>query len=228
MAYTKRNARKRRPAFKRRRPARSNFGNSLVTALKGYALTKLKQKLGLNTESKFVDVAGTTTATGTLAARIAAPTIAQGNTIGTRNGASVRISKVETRISIVAAAAATAPTNVRIIQVRNTRTGQATPADILETTTDFASPINNECADNGITVLRDMVVPLGTATGGDGAQYVEWTHTGLSDHMIWPDADTTGTPAACIKGCISTLWMLDNVTTAPVFTAKSRYWFVDN
>lgn len=227
MAFTRKRkyAAKRRP---KRRAARSSFSGSLVSAIKGYALTKLKQKLGLNTESKFVDVAGTTTATATLTSRIAAPTIAQGLTVGTRTGASLRVTKVETRISIVAALAATLPTNVRIIQARNTRTGQSVPADILETSTDFSSPINNECAANGIQILKDVVVPIGTATGGDGCAYLQWTHSALSDHMLWPDADTTGTPAACIKGCITTLWMLDNVTTAPVFTAKSRYWFVDN
>lgn len=218
---------KRRPA--RRRSTRSgNSGTSFVSLLKGYALLKLKQKLGLNPESKYVDVAGTTTSTGTLQSRIAAPTIAQGLTNQTRTGATVRISKVETRISIVAATAATSPTTIRIIQVRNKRAASAQPADILQTTTDISSPLQSDYQANGVQILKDITVCLGTATGGDGCQWVEWTHTGLSDHVTWPDSDTTGLPGAAEQGCISTYWMVDNVSTSPVFTSKSRYWYVDN
>lgn len=226
MAYRRKYAPKRRAA-PRRRP-RTTTGSSFLNALKGYALLKLKQKLGLNPESKYVDVAGTTTATGTLQSRIAAPTIAQGLTNTTRTGATVRISKVETRISIVAAAAATSPTTIRIIQVRNKRAAQVPVADILQTTTDISSPLQSDYVANGVQILKDMVVCLGTATGGDGCQWVEWTHTGLADHVVWPDADTAGTPGAAEQGCISTYWMVDNVSTAPIFTAKSRYWYVDN
>lgn len=226
MVYKRKYAPKRRAPPRRR--ARANTGSSFVSLLKGYALLKLKQKLGLNPESKYVDVAGTTTATGTLVSRIAAPTIAQGNTNQTRNGATVRISKVETRISIVAHPTATTPTTIRIIQVRNKRAASVQVADILQTTTDIASPLQSDYAANGVVILKDMVVCLGTATGGDGCQWVEWTHQGLSDHMVWPDSDTTGLPSAVEQGCISTYWMVDNVSTAPVFTAKSRYWFVDN
>lgn len=226
MVYKRKYAPKRRAPPRRR--ARANTGSSFVSLLKGYALLKLKQKLGLNPESKYVDVAGTTTATGTLQSRIAAPTIAQGNTNQTRNGATVRISKVETRISIVAASTATSPTTIRIIQVRNKRAGSVQPTDILQLTTDISSPLQSDYVANGVVILKDITVCLGTATGGDGCQWVEWTHTGLADHVVWPDSDTAGTPAAAEQGCISTYWFVDNVSTSPIFTSKSRYWFVDN
>lgn len=218
----------RRKASARKTKSTNYTGAMVLSALKGYALTKLKQKLGLNTETKFLDVAGTTTATTTLSTRIQSPTLAQGLTDSTRTGASVRITKVETRVSIVVPAAATTANVVRIIQVRYLRTGAPALADILDTTTDITSPLNDHHADLGVQILKDLSVPLGTATGGDGSAYVHWTHTGLADHMTWPDADTTGTPAACLKGAIYTYWMVDNVTTVPVFTSKSRYWFVDN
>lgn len=227
MAYGRRNYAPKRRAPKRRARA-SNSGTTFVSLLKGYALLKLKQKLGLNPETKYVDVAGTTTATSTLQSRIAAPTIAQGNTNQTRNGATVRISKVETRISITAASTAVLPTNVRIIQVRNKRAAQVPVADILQTTTDITSPLQSDYQANGVQILKDITVCVG-AKEGNGSQWVEWTHTGLSDHVVWPDSDTAGTPGAAEQGCISTYWMLDGAfDVAPTFAAKSRYWFVDN
>jgi len=227
MAYN-RKRRNYRPKRPRRAKASPSFGAQAITALKGYALLKLKQKLGLNPESKFVDVAGNTTSTSTLASRIAMATIPQGNTIGTRSGASIRISKVETRISAVATAGATAGTNIRIIQLRHSQPSAPGVAEILESTTDIASPINNEAKDNGITILRDEVLSLGTALSGNSAVYTQWTHVGLADHVVYPDADTTGLPADTVKGLIATYWFCDNITSAPYFTAKSRYWFVDN
>lgn len=227
MPYKRKYVGKRRPSA-RSRPRTTNYGASFLNTLKGYALLKLKQKLGLNPESKFVDVAGTTTATGSLVLRIASPTIAQGDGVGSRSGASLRISKVETRIGITAVAAATAGCNVRIIQVRHLKDGTPSTSAILEDPNDFASPISNHVTEQGVVILRDEVVSLGTAAGGPSAVSTQWTHTGLADHMTWPDSDTTGLPSALTKGMIATYWMVDNLTTAPYFIAKSRYWFVDN
>lgn len=227
MGYTrKRKYVPKKRTYKRR--ATASTGTQVLSMLKGYALTKLKQKLGLNTETNYVDVNGTTTATTTLASRIASPTIAQGDGVGNRAGMSVRISRVDTRISIVVPAAATTANVVRIIQVRHRRTGAPALSDILETTTSITSPIADHAKRMGVDILKDICVPLGTATGGDGSAYVEWSHVGLSDHMTWPDSDTTGLPSACINGCINTYWYVDNVTTVPVFTSTSRYWYVDN
>lgn len=226
MAYKRRSSYRAKRA-KRPRRSGASFGTLAITALKGYALNKLKQKLGLNTENKFVDVTGAATVSTTLTNRIAGPTIPTGSAIGERNGASVRISRVDTRVCMYLPALATTACNVRIIQVRNSHGNNATVGDVLEVTTELASPINNEARDNGLQILKDVVINVPTANGGPGVT-LEWSHVGLTDHMIWPDSDTLGTPAAAIKGVIQTFWFADNITTSPVVTAKSRYWFVDN
>jgi hypothetical protein len=200
----------------------------LLAALKGYALTALKRKLGLNTETKYVDVAGTTTATGTLATRIASPTIPQGATVGGRNGAGVRVTKVEQRINIEAATAATKGCNVRIITVRHKHSGTPAVADVLQVTTDFSSPIHNNIVANHIEVISDQTYTVGTSTSENATVLVANTFSRANWQMEWTDADTTGVPADLINGGIVTMWMIDNVTTAPVFTSTNRVWFVDN
>jgi len=218
---------KRRPT-KRRRTSAPSTGAALLAALKGYALTALKRKLGLNTETKYVDVAGSSTATATLASRIVSPTIPQGATVGGRNGAGVRVTKVEQRINIEASAAATKGCNVRIITVRHRHSGVPAVADILQVTTDFSSPIHNNIVANHVEIISDQTYTVGTATSENSTVLVSNMFSRANWQMEWTDADTTGVPANLINGAIVTLWMVDNVTTAPTFTSTNRVWFVDN
>lgn len=219
---------KKRPAYKKRaRKASTAYGTLALNALKGYALAKLKQKLGLNTEEKHADTNSTTTATGTLASRIASPTIPQGDSDSTRTGSQIRITRVDTRIVITPATAGT-PTACRIIQIRHLQPTAPGLGNILEDTTRITSPLNEQIHNYGIQVLKDITVPVNNVTGG-GSTIVEWTHRGLSDHMVWAETDTTGLPSGTIKGLIATYWMLDaNFSVAPVFEGTSRYWYVDN
>lgn len=222
---TKKYAAKRRP--KRRAP--QSFGTLAVNALKGYALTALKRRLGLNTEEKFVDVNSTTTATSTLAQRIAFPTIPQGLDDNSRVGNGFRITRVHTCIHITAASAQALPTVVRIIQVRNKATGEPIVGRILETTTRSTSPYNSEMAKLNIEVLFDRSVTITPKSGGGSSAVVEWTHSRANDQVVYPTDDTTGLPSNLTSGCISTWWMLDlNFDVSPVFQATSRYYYVDN
>lgn len=223
----------RRKAYSnKKRPVRragTSYGTMAVNAIKGWALTKLKQKLGLNTEEKYVDVNGTTTATSTLAQRIASPTIPLGTDDNSRNGSSIRITRVHTCIHITAASAQTLPTVVRIIQVRNRAVDVPNVARILETTTRSTSPYNAESKELNIDILYDRSVTIAPKTAGNSSAVVEWTHQAMGDHMVWPTTDTTGLPADLNKGAIATFWMLDlNFDVAPVFQATSRYYYVDN
>ena len=225
MPYKKKYAVKRRPTRKAPRRAAKETIQGL---LQGAALGYLKRRLGLNTEHKFVDVSGSTTASATLTANIACPTIAQGSTDNQRSGASLRVTSVETRMSFTAAVAFL-PCNVRIIQTRHREASNATSTEILETNTDITSPINKNAAANGITILKDMVIQVNGSTAGDGAAYVQWTHSGANDHMLYLTADTTGVPTNLLQGAIQTWVMLDGgFSISPVITSTSRFLYVDN
>jgi len=204
------------------------MGAQALSLIKGYALTKLKQRLGLNTELKYVDVNGTTTATTTLTSRIATPTIPQGSAVGQRNGAGVRCVKIDQRICIEAAAAATKGCQIRVITVRHKSAAGANVADILQVTTDISSPLHNNLAANHIELISDQTYTLGHATAPNSTILIENTFSRPNWQMEWTDADTAGTPANYINGAIATYWMQDQVSTAPVYTSTNRYWFVDN
>ena len=222
----KRYAVKRRPS--RKAPRRSPQV-TIQSLLQGAAVGYLKRKLGLNTEEKFIDANGTTTATSTLVQRIAMPAIPQGVGDNERVGSNLRITRVETRIIISAAAAATTGGVVRIIQVRHKEAVAPTAAEILEVTTEASSPYNKKQKELGITVLKDIFVPIGTVTGGNSVAAVEWTHSGTNDQVSFATADVTGVNTNVYTGVISTWWMMDsNFSTAPVFASTSRYYWVDN
>lgn len=217
--------------YRRRRAAGSSGGlaSTVLRALKGYALLALKRKLGLNTETKYIDVVGSTTATATLGSRISSPTIPQGLTVSQRQGVNIRVTKVEQRINILAAAAATNGCNVRILTVRaKLQDGVPVVADILQTPTDFSSPIHNLFKEHGLELLQDEIVRVGTPTADNASVTIERTFSLPNGQMTWIDSDTTGVPANLVRGAIVTYWYLDNVTTAPYFTATNRFWYVDN
>jgi len=229
MVYAKkrRYVAKRRP-IKRRSTSRGSMGSQVLSLLKGAALGALKRRLGLNTEEKFVDTAGTTTSTATLVSRIVSPTIAQGLTVGTRSGAGVRVTRIQQRINVAATSAATLGTTIRVITVRHRHSGVPAVGDILQTTTDISSPLHNNLAANHIELISDRSYVLGTALSGTGQLLIENEFSRAIWQMEWTDADTTGVPANLINGAIVTLWMQDAVTTAPVWTSTNRVWFVDN
>lgn len=220
--YKKRSIRvsKRRPKSRK-----TSWGGMAFNALSGYALRSLKKKLGLNTESKIAGTNGTTTATTTLVARIAMPTIIAGTSnVGQRVGSSIRITAVKTRIAAIMPSTATTSNLVRIIQVRDRQNGNPTVADILETPTEFCSPLNNNFVAAGLQLLKDVVLPC---TLRDPL-FLEWTHSALNDQCVYPDGDTAGAPSSLIEGSIVTHWMVADGTSIPIFSSRSEFYYVDN
>jgi len=230
--YQKTTQYRRKAYSNKKRPVRragTSYGTMAVNAIKGWALTKLKQKLGLNTEEKFVDVNSTTTATSTLTQRIAFATVPQGLTDETRVGNGYRITRVHTTLHITAASAATLPAIVRVIQVRNRASGAPINTRILEDTTRSTSPYNSEMKALNIDVLYDRTVLVNPKTAGGCSAVLEWTHQAANDQVVYPTTDTTGLPADVTSGAIATFWMLANsFDVAPVFEGTSRYYYVDN
>lgn len=193
------------------------------------ALDRLKSKLGLNTESNYIDATGSTTSTATLSSRIAHPTIPQGSGVGQRVGSSLRLTRLDLRINIANVAAMTSDTSVRILVVRNKANGGAQPADILQTTTNFASPIHHLFKEHELVLLWDEIVTVGTATSGMGPVNIVRSFTGENWHVQFDDTDTSGVLANVVEGAISVFWMLDYVSgAAPVFNSICRYHYVDN
>jgi len=199
-----------------------------MALIKGAALGALKRKLGLNTEQKYVDNSGVVTCTGTLVLKIQPPVIVQGAAVDERNGAGVRITKVQQRINIIADVAATNGCNVRIITVRHLHAGNPAVADILQQPSDITSMLHNNLAANHIELISDQVYSVSYSGAGNPAVYIENEFSRANWQLEWTDADTTGAVANIINGGISTHMMIDNVTTSPDITYTQRYWYVDN
>ncbi len=204
-------------------------GGALFDSMSRSALDSLKSKLGLNTEENYADGALTTSLTSTLQTKLTPPTIAQGTGVGKRIGASVRIRRIEVRVQVTAAAASTTGNTIRLILTRNNEPGQASVANILQTTTDISSPLNHQVGVLGIQVLRDVTFDVNNA--GPGSYYYKTTilDTEVPEmHMVWPDSDSAGTPGALNEGCINLYMMSDSITTSPVVTGTVRLAYVDN
>ncbi len=213
-----------------KKPAKTlsqRFAASAIDKMSEYAVLALKNRLGLNTEHKYVDTNGTTTVTGTLVNRIGSATIPQGDGVNARNGNSVRITSAELRIDAMPAAAATAPTTIRVIVVRFLQPTGPVNTDILQVATDITSPLDAFISEHGIEILDDFLMRVPTVGGGVGA-YVSKTYTGLDWQMVWTEADTAGSPANLITGGITTWWMGNSISTAPVMTSTMRLNYVDN
>lgn len=202
-------------------------GGALFDHLSKRALTSLKSQLGLNTEDKFVDTAGTTTATTTLTSRIASPTIPQGLTASTRSGSSIRITKAQLRINIQSGDAAL-PVLVRVIVTRFRQPSAPATSAILQTTTDFSSHLNHHFTANGLELLMDKVYTVGSKTSDTGSIYINKTFTNPNWHMIWADSDTTGVPADLLEGAIYVHWYADQTAFPPIFNSTMRMTYVDN
>jgi len=160
--------------------------------------------------------------------RITTPTIPQSAAVGGRNGAGIRVTKVEQRINVEASVGATKGCNIRVITVRHKHSGLPAVADVLQVTTDISSPIHNNIVANHIELISDQTYTLGTVTSENSTLLIENTFSRANWQMEWTDADTTGATANLINGAIVTMWMCDQVSTAPIFTSTNRVWFVDN
>ncbi len=205
-------------------------GGALFDSMSNAALQRLRDRLGLNTEENYVDMALTTTFTSTFASKTTTPAIAQGTGIGSRVGASIRLTRIELRVCIAPAPTQTASSVCRLIMTRNRETGTASAANTVQTTTDVSSPLNHQFTDLGLELLLDEAFPVGLAANG-----AVWFKRVITDrqmpdmHMIWPDSDSAGTSGALNEGAINLWGAVDAVNTAsPIITGRLRLCYVDN
>lgn len=237
-----------RPAYrpKRRAPARRKptraskwaprtaTGSEVVSALGGYALAKLKAKLGLNTETKYVDTVetnvGTSSTCGTLAYAL---TIPQGSGNGTRDGASCRLTSYVMRMRIIANTAAVVGTLVRVLMVRwkDSRGASITATSLLDDSTRITSQYNLGGTANaiGYTVLYDETVYINIDTTSECQKVLTFKYTPLQHHLEWTDADTTGVIGNLQDGLIRGYIMTSETgANTPNYWSDTRVEYVDN
>jgi hypothetical protein len=211
---------------KGKKTAWQTHGGALFDHMSKSALDSLKSKLGLNTEIKYADNTGTSTTTATCVARINFPAIAQGLTSSSREGASIRVTKVRLRMDMQSQNVAA--TQIRILVVRFTRSGAPVVADIVQSATNFSTILNHHFYENGYQLLMDKIVTVG-GTGSDNAsQHVIETFSNANWHAVWPDTDTTGLASALSEGNITVFWWADSISVAPIFNSIMRVEYVDN
>lgn len=233
MPYKRRTPYKKRTYRKRRAP-RSSFGSAALSALKGFALAKLKSKLGLNTEKKWLDTIETNVGTNSTCVAMAyALTIPQGDTVNARNGQSIRMTGYQCRIRIQANAAATTPCYVRIMFVKFKDTRGTTPAssDFLDATNRITSlyDMGDAAASIGYSVLYDRTVPINIYTSDDSTKFLVFNYTPLSHHLKWDATDTTGNVSSLQDGFIRGFIMTSETgVNTPNYFADHRVKFVDN
>ncbi len=214
---------------KPKKTAWQTHGGALFDSLSGAALMRLKDKLGLNTEENYTDQNTSVAMSASFVSHMSAPTIAQGTGVGARVGASIRVTRIEVRLCLSAAAASTTGNLARFILTRNNEPGVAAAANILQSTSLITSPLNHQIEALGIEVLMDVTVPINNAGLGPA-----WIHRTITDrdypnmHMIWPDTDTTGLGSALTEGCINLFAIVDSISTAPTLTGTVRICYVDN
>lgn len=230
-----------RRVVRRPRPykAKSSVAQQVMSALTGAALNRLKSKLGLNTELKFVD---TPTAsymlTNTLSAWLALTTTAipQGDGVSQRNGAGFRLVRYFLKGSLYNSPGNTLAGRVRIIWVNWGKNAAGLASSVLQVSTDINSPLNTDPL-VPFKVISDKMHYVGVEPSGglqSGAipvyQEIDFDYQPLSHHVRWTDSDTAGGPANLIEGQIAMYVIADafSVGAPPYIKVYQRIQYVDN
>jgi hypothetical protein len=213
-------------------------GGQFIDHLGKAAVDKLKVKLGLNTETKFLyEAIGASVLGTTLGQAMANPVIAQGAAFNQRVGASLRVTRVRYQFSIASASTTTGACAVRVIFAYKDKDvgGVAIAANqVLQTTSDSNSlpAFSLKMKATGIRVLFDKTYYLGVPASDNAV---------VCDHFDWKpetfdieyaSGDTTGVIADVIRGDIEMFAMLGSVAgtlgTAPSIAIDRCTEFVDN
>lgn len=226
---TKKSANKKRP-YKRR----TNWKTNVLSSLTGVGLSILKAKLGLNTETHWLDTVETNVATnatcGTMAYTLGIPV---DDTINGRNGAKVRLTSYTClgRISSNTAATTGALVRVFFVKWRNTRGSSPSAAAFLDSSTRITSPYNmgDAVSTSGYKVLYDRTFKLAPpGNEGDRATFT-FNYTPLRHMLEWTTANTDGIDSAMQDGYIRGYIMTDETgANTPNYWANHRVKFVDN
>lgn len=228
----KRRTYKKRP-YRKPRTAQS-LGSTALSMLKGYALAKLKSRLGLNTEKHWLDTIETNTATSSTMGTMSYPlTIPIGDTVNTRTGSTCRLVSYNCRIRVQANTAATAPTFVRVMFVsfkdtRGTSYGASTFLDNNQRITSLYN-MGDAVSSVGYKVLLDQTFPIGNSDADNAQKLINFVYKPLNHHLKWDSADTTGVAADLLTGFVRGYIMTSETgANTPNYWADHRVKWVDN
>lgn len=245
-AGRKSNAKKR---TSRKAPAKGNgkgwgrwFRKNTKHVLRGVgdiSLTMLKNKLGLNTETKFLDtdLSAAPATTALTLTQFLTPTqtlIAQGLTTKTRNGDQIRMTRFRVQGQVINGPANIVQnTTVRIIGV-NWGTSPASVvsiSDVLEATSTMESLYAMD-PPHSHTIIYDKMFPLGPTGNFALPNVYNWSfdYKPMAHHIKWNEGDTAGTEANILRGYVVFYAICSAFTAAnaPTITTYSRIEFVDN
>lgn len=221
-------------AYKPRSNWKSNIAKAAATGLAGYGLKLLKNKLGLNTETHWVDTLDTSTSISSTMTNITNPLVIPiGDTVNTRTGNGIRVTSWHFNIRIQANAAAIAGNFVRLILYNQkiVRGSALLPNDLMDSTTRVTSAYNMGDSVNsvGYNILYDKTVKL-SPSGQDGdIVHLDYVWTPLNWHVEWTAGDTAGTLANVVQGVFRACIMTSEPTAnTPNFWCDQRVKFVDN
>jgi len=230
---------KKRPAKKAYRPRRrpsapKSLTSYAISAIKGYALKKLKSKLGINTEHKYLDLAeaiGTATSTTMSATAGVMTPIPQGDGTNARQGNSVRLTSMNSTFTFRAHSSSVAASRVRLVCIMQSKLNSAgsflTNTDLFtDTTVNIETPYSMNSV--GYTVLYDKTFEIASVGNSGSTREINYHYTPLSHHIEWTDADTTGVAANLLQGYIRWYVCTDNGTHPPTYSSYTRIKWVDN
>lgn len=187
----------------------------------------LKTRLGLNTETKYIDTDTSQLSTATLAVLQNPLVIPQGDTKSSRDGNSCRITNVNTRFLIDCTSNPTVPAMVRILAVYTPKVNGdfPTPTEILTDNTDILSHYTKNRV--GYSIVYDKTFIL--AGFQNPYRKSKKIHKVLDHQLVWDASDTTGSRSNLLRGDY-VYYVMSKVGSGvhPTITANSRVNFVDN
>jgi len=224
-------------AYKRRYVKRNNRKPKTWRSYAGKALSMagkagikvLKRKLGLNTETKFLDSNISTTCSATMTDVGSFTTIPQGDTASTRQGSGVRLVRWKVNCSLVSNASATYTQPVRVIAYytpNNLGGTQITPTQVLQVVTEIKSHYNMNT--EGYRVIYDKVHYAEPIAVGRSIQHFSIDYAPLDHQLKWTNADTTGSVSNITAGFIAMAVMCEQGTNVPALEQRHRIHYVDN
>lgn len=223
----------RQPGTRKRTPLQIT-GGKFVDALGAAAISRLKEKLGLNTEVHNIQFSSSGTVTTTAAVIQAPPTIAQSLYNDGRAGDSVRVTEANYKVTLFNNSTTNAANVFRVIAVyRDSYNYAALPSsELLTANTSIVSFPNVNLGDIGGTIIYDRLVNiLNVGIGGKGRVELDLSFKLPEFHMTWDASDATGVPSQLAGNSIEVFayYATHGTTTgAPTYNVSAQYLFVDN
>lgn len=192
----------------------------------------LKRKLGLNTETKFVDTLTSGSITTTLTLLQNPMVIPQGDTEASRDGSNLRCTSVISNMTVNSVLDTNSNILVRIIAVYTPLTNANVPAvgDVLTGISNIRSHYSRNFS--GYNIVFDKTFRMsGSVTSATQPQTIFFKlRQAILDHQCeWEKADTTGARTAMVRGDYAIYGIQEGATVSnPAFNLYSRTSFVDN